>query len=374
MPTSGSPAAGPKRSSRLIAAVAVEIALVVAVAAVIVVVGRYTVRPPEQAGVPLVARVDLGGTSLPVVVVPGRPGTNLVWLSDPAISVSTQQTPARRPAAIAGTEGAWARVDLPSGHGDLSLTRGSAHASLSIRTGAVAAGDGAAGATGPDGPECVEAAVGRLVAGDHEPMLQCPSAALDHPDESALKAVVNFVAGRGEHGLTVVSDGTGRAAAAVRVVSAQAQQVGVKVTTSTGSPSNPVLVVAGWEAAERLLGKVSAGGLNVPLGVYLAPWLLHAPLLDQPIAHVLPLEFSPSDGRALQYAAAVGAATGMSPSTSGYVGYLEALGESLDAPVRLYAAAHITVPGTEPGHSEHVGSAWLPGGAVTAVTNAINVG
>ncbi|MGH3876896.1 MAG: DUF6239 family natural product biosynthesis protein, partial [Actinophytocola sp.] len=116
-------------------------------------------RPADPVpGVPTAARIALGDELVDVVVVPNRPGWNLVHVAADGAEVGTsadELTPARpRP----GTSGGWAAVELPEGPGDVWVRAGGEPARLSTDTGT--GGAAPAGLTGPDGPECAGALLG----------------------------------------------------------------------------------------------------------------------------------------------------------------------------------------------------------------------
>ncbi|SBT43065.1 hypothetical protein [Micromonospora auratinigra] len=320
-------------------------------------------------GVPVLARVDLGEPGS-VLVVPGRPGRNLVRVPDVGWRVGGTADRLLPATARPGTDGAWATLDLAPGQREIWVGRAgrSVAVAVPVGTGPRAADE----LTGPDGPECATAVLGRLAAGRREPVTSCPAQRLAVPDRAALVAAIRFVAGRGVDTITLVGDDSPRSREATAAVTAEAGRHGLTVSATGGGP---LVVVAGWELARRTLADVAAGRRAAPAGAYLAPWLLHAPLLDQPVGQVLALAFGPIEPGPQRYLGALAAlAPDVPPSAGGYDAYLTATGGHLTGPVRLYAAARITVPGDVGGHAGHHGTAWLPGGTVTPVTNALDAG
>ncbi|WBB75803.1 hypothetical protein O7602_09965 [Micromonospora sp. WMMD1128] len=361
MPTSTEPAG--RRARRLASGLLVVAAVLTTVTA------ASAPATAEPVGLPVLRQVDLGEPGA-VLVVPGRPGRNLVRV--PAEGWSVGATPDRLVPATTrpGTEGAWAAVELAAGHRQLWVGRAGRTMALTVPVGTGPRAPDEL--TGPDGPECATAELGRLAAGRPAPVTTCPAQRLGVPDRSALVAAVRFIAGRAVDTITVIGDESPRSREATAAVTAEAGRQGITVSP-TGR--GPLVIVAGWDLARRTLADVSAGRRTAPFGAYLAPWLLHGPVLDQPVGQVLALAFGPIEPGPQRYLGALGAlAPGVPPSAGGYQAYLEATGGHLTGPVRLYAAARLTVPGSMPGHAGHHGTAWLPGGTVTPVTRGLDAG
>ncbi|WP_320066136.1 hypothetical protein [Micromonospora sp. RTGN7] len=343
--------------------------LLVLAAVLTTVAGASAPMTAEPVGVPVLGRVDLGDTAS-VLVVPGRPGRNLVRVPSAEYAVGAAPT-ALTPATVrVGGGGAWATVELAPGQRTVWIGRAGRTAALPVPVGT---GPRALDElTGPDGPECATAALGRLAAGEHGPLASCPAQRLTVPDRAALFAAVRFVASRGGDEISVVGDDSPRSREAARAVAAEAGRRGVAVDPAA---RGPVFILSGWDLAHRTLREVADGRRAAPAGAYLAPWLLHAPLLGEPVGQVVPLAFGPLDPGTQRYLGALAAvAPDVPPSAAGYQAYLEANGGHLTGPVRLYAAARLTVPGDFAGHGGHHGTAWLPGGTVTPVTAALNAG
>jgi hypothetical protein len=326
--------------------------------------------PASPEGVPVLASVDLGGGAASVLVTPGRPGRNLIRVPGPDYTVGPAEQALGPAVRHAGTDGAWAWVELASGEQHVWVGRTGRTARITVRTGAGARAPDEL--TGADGPECATAALGRMAAGRAVPLTTCPADGLAIPDQSALAVVVRFVASRGIHSISVVGDDSPRSRAAADAMASEARRRGVQVSADS---VGPVVIVAGWDTAGRTLADIGAGRRLAPAGAYLAPWLLHPPLLVHPVGQLLSLPFGPLEAAPQGYLGALArVAPDLPPSTGGFQEYLEATGGHITGPVRLYAAARVAVPGDRPGHAVHRGTAWMPGGALTPVTPPQNAG
>ncbi|WP_089158383.1 hypothetical protein [Micromonospora sp. NBS 11-29] len=362
MPTSADPA-GRLSAGRLGAGLLVLVAVLATVTAASAPVTA------EPVGLPVLRQVDLGEPGA-VLVVPGRPGRNLVRVPAAGWAVGAAPDHLRPATARPGTDGAWATVELAPGQRQLWVGRAGRTVALSVPVGTGPRADDEL--TGTDGPECATAVLGRLAAGRPAPVTTCPARHLGVPDRAALVAAVRFVAGRAVETITVVGDGSPRSREATAAVTAEARRQGLTVSPDG---RGPLVLVSGWDVARRTLADVAAGRRSAPAGAYLAPWLLHAPVLDQPVGQVLALAFGPIEPGPQRYLGALAAtAPGVPPSAGGYQAFLAATGGHLTGPVRLYAAARLTVPGDVGGHAGHRGTAWLPGGTVTPVTRGLDAG
>jgi hypothetical protein len=104
-------------------------------------------------------------------------------------------------------------------------------------------------------------------------------------------------------------------------------------------------------------------------GVYLAPWLLTAPLISRAssVATLTPLPFDPQGPAATDFAARLARLwPGTTPTPSGFAAYRGRPDSTSN--IRLYASALVSVLPTSLGHSHGGASTWLPGGAITAVS------
>jgi hypothetical protein len=346
--------------------------LVVAVAAALAVAanGQDPARPPAP-GTPLLQTLELSGQQVPVMVVPNRPGFNLVAVAAPQASAGPGQdrltTGDRRP----GSTRTWIPVELPRGPSQLWVSAGGTPAALDVDTGdnrpALAA------LPGSDGPECASAIAGALLAGSTQPPATCPADSLPAQDAAALRSIVRFLAGRGERTVALVGDDSPRGSAAAAEVRAAAQREGVSVATP-GASRYPVIIVAGWAGAEATLKSVETGQVAAQ-GTYLAPWLLTPSLLRQSASQVIALRYTPRDQVTADYLAAMAQRIpGELPSSAGYESWRQARGQAATDPVRLYAASVIYVPGTggSSGHEHHATAAdWLPDGMIIPVTGPL---
>ncbi|WP_199444312.1 DUF6239 family natural product biosynthesis protein [Umezawaea beigongshangensis] len=357
-------AVAPVRRAPAAHAVAVAVAL-----AVLAGTAQLTAVEPWRpvAGVPQVRDVALGGAAGRVLVAPQRPGWNLVQVAEAGTEVGVDPARLVPAAPRPGAGGAWALVELPEGRSTLLLRRGGELSAVPVDTGTTVGPD----LTSPDGPECAGAAVGALVAGRVASLESCPADHLDPADADALRAVVAFVAGRGNRGVTLVADDSPRSVAAAEVVLDAARLRGTAVTrwpASEPASTGPVLVVAGWAGAERALRAVATGELPGG-GSYVAPWLLTAPLLTIPAGQLVPLRTGPQEPEPLRYVAALRA--GAPDATASAAGYAAWRGAPDDRPARLYAASSVTVQLSTTGHA-HGGATWFPGGAVTPVSGPLD--
>jgi hypothetical protein len=130
---------------------------------------------------------------------------------------------------------------------------------------------------GADGPECVSALLGRMVAGAGSDGARCPSEELDPADATALRELLASLADRGHRRVATVGDRSPRGLAATRTVAEAAAAHGVELV-APGVAGAPLLVTSGWGDAGTVLRQVAAGDLPAN-GTYLAPWLFSEPLL-----------------------------------------------------------------------------------------------
>ncbi|GAB3087240.1 hypothetical protein [Micromonospora schwarzwaldensis] len=345
--------AGP--ASRRFQAVTAATALVAGV----VLVG---VPLPPDAGVPMVRQVDAAGQRLPVLVVPQRPGWNLVHIGADDVRVGLDPGRLAATGARPGTTGSWGLVRLPAGRSRLWFTHGGTTASLAVDAGQAGPGPDV---TTPDGPECASASLGAVLAGARRPLAACPAQELTAEDADALRAMVSFIAGRGVTTISVRSDDSPRGVAARRLVEAAGAAEKLRVTDPG---DHPLLVVSGWAAAETTLREVAADRLPAQ-GSYLAPWLLTGPLLAIPSGPLLPLRFDVRDDAPTAYLAGLSELFPLEPPTGvGYTTWMRQRAVSA-GPLRLYAAGQLFVPGA--GGHDHESTAWVPQGTVTAVSGQL---
>lgn len=362
-----------RRNKTAVSAYAVVIALCAALLGVAV---TSTLSRAAVEGAPVIRALMLGGEKVPVVVVPGRPGYNLVGISAvPAFAGSGRNslTPGRTAAGGAQT---WVGVDLPPGLSDLWVSTGDQAVSLAIDTGD-GAGDPAAAAAlrGPDGPECASAAVGAVLAGSATAPDHCPADALAPQDAAALRAMVGYLAARGDHRIALAADDSPRGEAAAVQVRATAKKFAMAVT-GPGRERVPLVVVAGWTGADAAVQSVSKGTIAAE-GTYLAPWLLYTPLLSPSAGQVIALSYAPQNAAAAQYLAAIDQRfAGAIPSSAGYAAWQRARGGGSGAGadegrVRLYCAAVIYIPGVSGHDHGRAQASWLPDGMITAITGPL---
>lgn len=229
-----------------------------------------TARPPDPVpGVATKARLS----SVTVLVVPNLPGWNLVHVSSDTAAVGTSSRALAPVTPKPGAEGGWRAVELPAGRSDLWVRDAGRLDSFSTDTGTT----GAASRTfaGPDGPECVSAMLGRMLAAGTATGARCPSERLDPLDATTLTTMVDALAGHAR--VALAGDRSPRGLAADRVVRAAAASRGIEVV-APGAAGVPLLLTSGWADAAAVLGRVADGSLPVDRTI-LAPWLLTGPLL-----------------------------------------------------------------------------------------------
>ncbi|MEN3268333.1 MAG: hypothetical protein V7646_5227 [Pseudonocardia sp.] len=344
-------------------AAAVVVVLAVVSGAVI------TVLPPParpaETGRPLLRTVALGGQDVPVVVVPQRPGLNLVHVGTQQAVVDGLPVTER-----AGAPGGWAVVDLPAGTGLLTIESGDERVQLRLDLGPDPAPPAlVAGLVGPDGPECLSAVLGAVLAATAELPVGCPADVLSPADAAALRATVRFLADRGVPALHLVADGSPRSAAATAAVRDAAATHGVPLVDRV-DPVGAVVVLSGWEGGGRSLIE-EAIGLSTVGGTYTAPWLATGPVLGRQTGAVTTLVFDPRDGPAQHYLADLRVAgTTALASPAGFRTWSAAAGEVGTGPgPRIFAAVQVSVMPAGVGGMDHRATdRWLPGGAFTPVT------
>ncbi|MEV0069198.1 hypothetical protein [Amycolatopsis sp. NPDC050768] len=327
--------------------------------------------PLPVPGVPLLA--DAGG--YPVLVSPQRPGHNLVHFPAGAgadLAVTASDGSVVQSVARPGAEGTWADVVLPPGRSDLRIRRGDATTAVEVDAGT----EPGPGVTA-DSPECASAALGGLVAGRRDVLISCPADALSPEDSGALVKLVDFLAARKPAALTLVDDTSPRGRAASRLVRDTAARHGLGVQAEPG-PDTALVVVAGWAGGYPALTQAKQAQQSRPTyqyGLYLAPWLLNAPLVNAVASSSLPLRFDPRDPTALSYAIAVGDEFGgESPTVGGFARWLgpaAATGE-----VQIYASAQVNAMPMDPGEPHAPGMVmdrdyagqWIPDGTVVPIS------
>ncbi|MFG3679858.1 hypothetical protein ACGF5H_07060 [Micromonospora chalcea] len=319
---------------------------------------------PGRPGAPLLVALDNGDRGIPLMVVPQRPGWNLVHVGAEGVSVGLRPDRLSPVTRLPGTTNGWSLVHLPPGPSRLHVAYGGRDAVVRLDAGA--AGDAGPDLRGPDGPECVSAALGALLRGGAQPLSRCPADALSPGDREDLDATVAFLAPRAEGAVSVVGDSSARSVAAVAAVTAAARRAGLRVVPP-GTGRHPTLVVTGWAAAEAAL-RDAARGPGAALGTYLAPWLLTAGVLRPATGQMLALRFDPRAEPVSRYVTELARRFPGEPATVS--GYLAWQGGSSAGPARMYAAAAVSLPGPV-AHGGHGRSGFLPGGTVTAVTGPL---
>ncbi|WP_132879024.1 hypothetical protein [Tamaricihabitans halophyticus] len=334
--------------------------------------------PLPVAGVPVLANAELDERSVPVLISPHRPGRNLVHLpTGSGTSVSVEDAEGgrvevtRRP----GAQGWWAEVDLPAGRSSLVLHTDSTDATVEVDTGQAA---GLPTAAGVDGPECAMAALGGVLDDGALELDECPADRLAQTDVVALRQLVDFLAARDVTAIRLDTDDSARGAAAAARVRAAAARHGLRLTDRV-EPDAALVVVSGWESAFEVLREASAAQREEPAythGVYLAPWLLHGPIVKQVVGAGVPLSFDPREPMAVQYTVEVASAFASSPSPAGFQRWLAARQQYVRDDVRIFSTAQVNVMPMNPGEPHAPGmpmsgggaGLWISGGTVVPVT------
>ncbi|MGO4458394.1 hypothetical protein AB4039_13965 [Streptomyces sp. M-16] len=320
------------------------------------------------AGGPLLGSLVLGARQVPVMVVPNRPGYNLVAVGAPDASAGTGRDRLAKGERRPGSALTWVPVELPAGPGQVWVSAGGASAPLAVDTGRAGGKGPGADVRGADGPECASAAAGAVVGGDATPLAGCPADRLAEADAAALRETVGFLAGRGARSLALAEDASPRGRAAAAEVRAAAARAGISVGGPDGS-RQPLVVTAGWAGADTAVRDVEAGRTTAE-GTYLAPWLFTAPLLSPSAGQLIPLRYAPNSPAAVEYLTALGARLpGELPTAAGYEAWRLARGMAGPAPARLYATAVLYVPGSggSGGHHHEGATSWLPSGMIVPV-------
>jgi hypothetical protein len=322
---------------------------------------------PGAAGVPVVTVVPASGGHLPVLVAPGRPGPNLVYLDgNQAVRVGTDPRDPRPVTQRPGAGGRWALVELPAGASKLWVS------GVPID---VDAGHGSPlpGIAGPDGPECASAALGAALAGSRRTLPGCPADSLTPGDAESLRGLVRLLAARGVRTLTIAADGSPRSSSAATVLHDSARASGLTIAAAPAADS-ALVVVSGWAAATATLSDLATrqrAEVIHSAGTYLAPWLLAAPVLRAGNGAVLPLRFDPRDDAPVHYQLALESAFHtFGPTASGYYEWRAAQGLPEPSGTRLYAASVVSLMPQEFAHHTPEGG-WLPGGTVVPVTGPL---
>ncbi len=273
------------RPRRAVATVSVRLgagalAMVLIAGAAQAIVSRPATPVP---GVTVAAGFDTGGEPLEVLVVPNRPGNNLVRVSAAGALVGSnggELTPAWvRP----GATGMWTVVTLPEGPSEVLVSHGGRTVSVTVDTGTAAPAP--AGLAGPDGAECASALLGRALAQARPAAAPgpCPDEALAPADADSLRAIVATLAGEGHRWFVVSADASPRGRAADTVVRDTAARMGLEVRLAGVSAGTaPLVVVSGWTAASLTLRA------NPDADVRPAPWLATEPSLAPGLAAPLP--------------------------------------------------------------------------------------
>jgi hypothetical protein len=218
-------------------------------------VGQAIVARPADPtpGLASATTVDVGTTRTNVVVVPNLPGWNLVHV-DADVAIGTDPSNLKSPA-----RNGWLPVRLPTGRAELWVSDGRDTGSLVTNTGTGAAAP--PGLTGPNGPECANALLGRmLVTGALTTNVECPAETLTPADATELTVTVERLAQNGTTSVAVLTDESPRGRSAAETVRTTATALGMNVV-DPGQPAAPLVVVSGAEPSTSRSRTI------------LAPWL-----------------------------------------------------------------------------------------------------
>lgn len=384
-------AAGRPRSAGLVQLATGGLVLAFAAGAILATMPRPAEAP--MPGQPLLRPLDLGTRHLALLMLPMRPGLNLVHIGDSggqamptghhhggpqmsampgALTVSAGGSQVLV-AARAGAPGGWAVLNIPSGAKALTITGDGVPATVPINVGTAPADPAVQGAlAGPDGPECASVVFGALVAGGTPDQDGCPSQRLTASDAGTLRDAVEFLAQRGITTLDLVSDASPRGVAAAGLIRAEAARRRLAVSTA-GTSTGTLLVVSGWASAAAALteqlGRAGAGE------TVLAPWLLTGQLLSRASSEVLPLTFDPQEDAPRRYAATLAAIfPGETPSAGGYLSWARYTGARVDKRATFYGAAPVDVPmgmdDMDMNPADQPAN-WYPNGAIVAISPAL---
>ncbi|MGQ0845223.1 MAG: hypothetical protein ACT4QF_13935 [Sporichthyaceae bacterium] len=333
--------------------------------------------PPPREGVPLLRTVTLDDRSAGVLVLPQRPGRNLVQVMTERYTELRVDGRTYVPKALPTAEGYWAVVDLPEGRSRLEIRQGGEVVQQVLDVGSAPVPTPQAE---PDA-ECASAALGALLGGSQAPLAACPAQALDDRDAGALRALVVELDRRKAGKIRLVLDRTPRSTAAEKVVAEQADAAGIELVAS-GS-ADATLALAGWDAALTTLSALAKDPPPV-YGTYLAPWLVQDPIVAATGTSPLsPLWFNPDEDAAVGYLLALRrVAPNQSATSAGLAAYLDvraARGLTNADPgeaIRIFASTSGfeimpmgTVDGAPMKHGVRV--AWQPRGSLTPVSTPL---
>jgi putative copper export protein len=348
------------------------VASVLALVAGGVLTGLPAPGPTPTSGVPLARRLLIGDAVTGLMVVPQRPGPNLVHLMTDRFTdlvVDGRRYPAQ---ARPGADGMWAQIQLPAGHSRIEVHQGRHMVQQVLNAGSTPV---AVSLTGPDAPECAASALGALLGGSESPLTVCPHQILRPADADALRATVLELVRRGARSATLITDDTPRGRAAAGTVRSAAAAAGMPIRNAAPA-ADVVIATAGWAVTDAALRDRS--GREPLYGTYLAPWLMQAEIVaaagGAPLA-VLP--FDPLGPVASAYVAALRqVAPSQSASAAGLSAFRAARG---DEPGRTALTLYVATPafsvmpstGGGGGSAHHsAAEGWLLGGPLTPIGEA----
>lgn len=327
--------------------------------------------PRALSGQPVVESVAVGHDRARIVIVPHRPGRNLVWIDGDGYGVRSGNGTLVPAGRRLGAAGSWAVIDLPAGPSTLRIQRGDAEGTVQLNAESSVPNLPALLTDG--GPECLSAVVGATIAGAPPPA-RCPDQRFAPADRAAIRGMLRSIAERKVPGIRLVGGDTPRADAAERLVRREAGRLGLTVNGERAALDARV-VVGDWAAAERTLERQVRDPAGS--GVYLAPWLGNGKLLGYSSGAVVVLNYDTTAGAAAQYVAALDRfAVRTLASPAGFAAWLAATRRPVPSgPARLYAGlAGFTMMGVDlRGHDAGVGTGgWIPNGRLTPVSGPLD--
>ncbi|ASO20955.1 hypothetical protein AHOG_16645 [Actinoalloteichus hoggarensis] len=267
-----------------VSGIVASVALLAGTAQVIV-LGRLDVPVTGQ---PLLVSAPVGGRAVDLLIVPHRPGPNLVHVGAADVSVGTSPSTMVPATARPGAPGGWALIELAEGRDRLRVE-------VEGRVGTVSVDPGEEPWDGPDprdpdAPEYASAVLGQALI-DPRVAVPRPSAELTADDAAELGSLMRSLAGRT---IEIVGDDSPRSAQATRVLRNQAARHGVTVRDEPTESVTDVVVVAGWTGAAA--ARRSASRAAEPRSLHLAPWLVTSTLLSTTeVEQTFPLRHAPDD-------------------------------------------------------------------------------
>ncbi|MDX8145880.1 hypothetical protein SK854_27485 [Lentzea sp. BCCO 10_0061] len=323
--------------------------------------GLAAIPSPQELPIPGVPVLASAG-GVPVLISPHRPGPNLVHFPSGNHRVKVGDGPEIAAVPSAGADGTWALVDLPAGRGEIRVND---DFGVSFDTGT---------APGPAADvECASAALGGLASGRRDVLTSCPADELSTEDADSLTKLVTFLKNKGVTSVKLVEDGTPRGVRAAALV---------RSSLPVSDSGDALVVLSGWSDGYRALSRAGVEQAESPVhphGLYVAPWLLTAPIATSVTTLAVPLRFDPREQLPIGYAIEVGNEFGgTNPTPAGFRSWLG--GRSAGDQVQIYAVAQVTAMPMGPGEAhgpgmpmqEELAGQWVPKATVVPVSPVLS--